>query len=562
MIVPAVLRARKLVLTAVATAAALSAGAGAASAATPSNVALPISVPQTSTMRPPGFTTDARQAISAAESSPTMIALHAREHPLTYVPTIWNGQRWFIDFSYHGKRVAEVVVSPSGHVENVWTGPLALAVYARGNFATQFGKWWILVPFSLLFLLPFLDPRRPLRMAHLDALAILSLLASYLLFDHAQLIPAVWFVYPPLLYLLGRMLWIGGRRARAASELPAWLSVRTLTIGLAALVAARIALSLIDHLVVDVGFASVIGAHRIVHGQSLYYASTAHGDTYGPIAYLAYVPFELVFPWHGAWDYLTSAHVASIVFDLVTIGGLVQLGRQLRPGTDGLRLGLALGWAWSACPFTLLALMMHTNDGLIAMFSVLSLLAFASPAGRGALLGFAAAAKFAPAALLGLYTSPRERGLKEAAISVGSFAAVVALSIGLFLPSGGISEFYNHTIGYQLNRSDVFSLWALHPTLDPLKTAVEVLALLLAAAVTFIPRRRTLPQVCALAAAVTIALQLPAVHWFYYFVVWFIPFVLVAVLARTGADGDAMDRAAVPPPSTVAEEPAPALVTA
>jgi hypothetical protein len=559
-----VLSARKLLVAATAISATLAIVPGAATASS-AGVALPIAVPQSWSVRPPGFTTDARQAIKAAESDPAMIALHAREHPLTFLPTIWNGQRWFIDFSYHGKRVAEVVVSPGGHVENVWTGPLALAVYARGNFATQFGKWWILVPFSILFLLPFLDPRRPLRMAHLDALAILALLGSYLLFDHAQLVPAVWTIYPPLLYLLGRMLWLGARRARERISPPDWLSVRVLTIGLVALVAARIALSLIDHLVVDVGFASVIGAHRLVHGQSLYYASTAHGDTYGPIAYLAYVPFELIFPWHGAWNYLASAHAASIVFDLVTVVGLVLLGRRLRPGEDGLRLGLALGWAWSACPFTLLALMMHTNDGLIAMLSVLSLLAFASPVRRGALLGLAAAAKFAPAALLGLYASasPRGRGLKDAAVCVASFAAVVALSIGLFLPSGGISEFYNHTIGFQLNRSDVFSVWALHPGLDPLKTAVEVLALLLAGLLAFIPRRRTLPQVCALAAAVTIALQLPAVHWFYYFIVWFIPFVLVATLAHepTAAGGTPAATATTPPEARI-DEPSPALVTA
>jgi hypothetical protein len=270
----------------------------------------------------------------------------------------------------------------------VWTGPLALAVYARGDFATLFGSAWILVPFSLLFLVPFLDPRRPWRMLHLDALVLESFLVSYLLFDHAQLEPAVWMVYPPMLYLLARMLWIGWRRGlggtgrRALASLSPLVSVRVLGVGLLALVAARIGLSLFDHDVVDVGYASVIGAHRIAGGQSLYYVSPAHGDTYGPIAYLAYLPFELVFPWHGAWNYLASAHAASIFFDLVTIVGLVFLGRRLRAGREGLRLGLALGWAWAACPFTLLALMLHTNDGLIAMLSVLSLRRPSSPRPR------------------------------------------------------------------------------------------------------------------------------------------------------------------------------------
>ncbi|HEY5318709.1 MAG TPA: glycosyltransferase 87 family protein, partial [Solirubrobacteraceae bacterium] len=336
---------------------------------------------------------------------------------------------------------------------------------------------------------------------------------------------------------------------RAANALSPILSVRVLAAGLIALVAVRTGLSLAEHDVVDVGYASVIGAHRIVNGQSLYYASTAHGDTYGPIAYLAYVPFELLFPWHGAWDYLASAHAASIFFDLATIVGLVALGRRLG-GRDGLRLGLVLGWAWAACPFTLLALMMHTNDGLVAMLSVLSLLAFSSPAARGALLGLAAAAKFAPAALLGLYAGQRDRGIKGAVVCLASFAVIVVTAIGLYLPSGGLSEFYNHTLGFQLHRSDVFSPWGLNPGLGVVKTVVEAGALGLCALVAFVPYRRSLAQVCALAAAITIAVQLPAVHWFYYFIVWFMPFVLVALLAPGEEDGGADE-----PPVAVEEAP-------
>ena len=38
-------------------------------------------------------------------------------------------------------------------------------------------------------------------------------------------------------------------------------------------------------------------------------------------------------------------------------------------------------------------------------------------------------------------------------------------------------------------------------------------------------------QVAALGAAVTIAVQLPALHWFYMYIVWFLPLVLIGVLA-------------------------------
>jgi choline-glycine betaine transporter len=53
----------------------------------------------------------------------------------------------------------------------------------------------------------------------------------------------------------------------------------------------------------------------------------------------------------------------------------------------------------------------------------------------------------------------------------------------------------------------------------------------LAVAVTFWPRRKTVLQVAALAAAVTIAVQLTAGHWFYFYVVWFLPFLLVVSFA-------------------------------
>ena len=515
---------------------AATAAVGGASAASAGPIA--VIVPAVSaTVAPPGFSSNADEAMRASEATAAMQALHRHDHPLFVQAFVWTGtpRSWFIDFSYRGKRVAEVVVTPAGSVTSVWTGPLATAIYARGNFAPLFSSLWVLLPFSALFLLPFLDLRRPWRLLHLDALVLLSFFVSYWLFERTHLEAAVWMVYPPLIYLLRRMLRIGGRGTSGEGGLPPLLSLRVLGAGLVLLLCARIALGLASREVVDVGYASVLGAHYIAHGHPLYYASAAHFDTYGPIAYLAYLPFELAFPWHGSWNYVPAAHAASLVFDVLTILGLVLLGRQIWPGREGTRLGLALAWAWAACPFSLLALMMHSNDGLIAMLSVWSLVAFTSPGRRGVLLGLAAAAKFSPAALLPLYARDRDRGGRGTLATIAAFVLVVAISIGLYLPSGGLTEFYNHTIGYQLTRSDVFSPWALHPSLDPIKLGLEFGALLLALLVAFIPRPRSLPQVAALAGAVTIAVQLPAIHWFYYYIVWFLPFVLVALLGRTAA---------------------------
>jgi hypothetical protein len=494
----------------------------------PTNDGLPEWHVTTLTVAPPGLRTTALQAMHAAEAAPKMQALHRRQHPLTVVPLDFEGRHWMVDFYYQRHLVAEAEVSSAGRVTGVYTGPVAIAVYARGHFLPLFDSPWVVGVFSLLFLLPFLDLRRLWRMATLDALAVLSFLVSYGLFNSVHLEAGVWLAYPPLLYLAARMAWIGFGRARPGAPRGASspvLSNRLLAVGLLAIIAGRLALAIASHAISDVGVSSIVGGHRILDGLPLYYAGSGHADTYGPIAYLAYVPFVWLF------SLATAAKSAAIAFDVVTLAGLIALGIRMRGGKEGRRLGLLLAWSWAACPFTLLALMEHTNDGLIAMLSVLALLAFASPGARGAMLGLATAAKFSPAVLLGLFAHPAGRGRKATVACVAAFAAVVITAIGLSLPAGGIREFYDHTIGYQLSRSDVFSPWALHAGLKPIARVIEVAVLALAAAVAFVPRRRSFVQVSALAAMLTIAVQLPAIHWFYYYIVWFMPFVLVALLA-------------------------------
>ena len=64
--------------------------------------------------------------------------------------------------------------------------------------------------------------------------------------------------------------------------------------------------------------------------------------------------------------------------------------------------------------------------------------------------------------------------------------------------------------------------------------------MLLAIGVAFRPRAPDSRQLAALGAAVLIALQLAATHWFYLYVVWFVPFVLVALFAaQRDVPGDA-----------------------
>jgi hypothetical protein len=186
----------------------------------------------------------------------------------------------------------------------------------------------------------------------------------------------------------------------------------------------------------------------------------------------------------------------------------------------------------------------NANDALIAALSIGALLALRSPPGRGALVALAAAAKFGSAALAPLFaTADGERRWRGAAIFTLAFAAVALAVTAPFLPDGGASELYDRTLGYQATRSSPFSIWGQAPALDFLQPVARVGAVALAVGVALYPRFKTPAQVAALAAAVTIAVQLTAGHWFYFYVVWFLPFALVAAFAAERAITPAGERA-------------------
>jgi hypothetical protein len=280
----------------------------------------------------------------------------------------------------------------------------------------------------------------------------------------------------------------------------------------------------------------VIGADRIAHGRGLYDGNfpkdNEHGDTYGPVNYLAYVPFEQAFPFKGKWNDLPAAHAAAIVFDALTLIGLLVLGRRLRAGPAGWGLGITLAYAWAAYPYTLFALDCNTNDAFVAMVCVWALVALRSAPARGLLIGLGAAAKFAPLALAPLFATAGSRHRWRGALVMSAVvAAVVIAAFAPFIPHGGVRALYDRTLGYQAGRASPFSIWGQHAGLADVWTAVKALAVAFAVAVAFVPRKKSPVQVAALGAAVLIGLQLVVSHWFYLYIVWFTPFVLVGLFA-------------------------------
>ena len=99
-----------------------------------------------------------------------------------------------------------------------WTGfqvAWTMARGYRGAFGEHVNALYVWLPLCLLFLLPFIDWRRPFSLLHLDLLVLLSFSVSLAFFNHAHIYASVPLTYPPLLYLLARMLALLRRRSGA-----------------------------------------------------------------------------------------------------------------------------------------------------------------------------------------------------------------------------------------------------------------------------------------------------------------------------------------------------------
>ena len=525
--------------------------------------------PPSYTKPPPFHRLSANRAIAVARTDGKIRSEELRRGHLAAYAYLDGPIRWQVSFFQGGKERAQVIVDdPSGAIVESWTGWQVAWKMARG-YSGQFGGKlnapYVWLPLCVLFLLPFVDPRRPFRLLHLDLLALLAFGASHFFFNRADISASVPLVYPVLVYLLVRMLWAGFRAretsARVFPVIPAaWLALAVLF-----LAGFRVALNMADSSVIDVGYSGVIGAHRIATGHGLYSGRFSpddeHGDTYGPVNYLLYLPFERVFGFDGHWGDLPAAHAAAIAFDLLTLLGLFLLGRRMRAGPQGFELGVALAFAWVAYPYTDFALQSNSNDSAVAMLVTWALVALSSAPVRGALVAMAAAAKFAPAALVPLLVRGRSVSRRSVLVAAVAVVVVTVAAFAPFVPHGGLRALWDRTLGYQAGRESPFSLWGQHSGLAGLHVAVEVAAAALAVLVAFVPRgRRTTVQVAALGAAVLIALQLGAVHWFYLYIPWFAPLVFVAVLgAPRAAEAPAAvrDRARVPLGAPAVPETAP-----
>ena len=506
-----------------------------------------LSVPPSESEPPPGFRLDAQGVAStAADAVPGEAADAERVRTRTRLGS--EGQNeWQVDFfGPDGDDLAQVVVDDAtGEVVEEWTGSAVDTKLARGYEGAVSGKvskWWIWLPLCLLFVAPFVNPRRPLRLIHLDLLALLGFSASRFFFNKAEIGLSVGLIYPVLAYIFLRMLIAGFRATETRERLLPFAPRGLLVAGIVVLAGCHVAYVATEGKVIDVGLAGVIGADRLAHGEDVYTeefseglpsSGDVRGDVYGPANYLSYVPFELAFPWSGAWDEVTASRAAALGFELLTALALFLLGRRLRAGPEGATLGIALAYAWLAYPFTMYTLGSSFNDALVSLLVVCCLVVIASPIGRGAFAAFAGLTKFGPL-ILGplLAAGTGDRRVRPLVLFGFAFLLTAAIVTTPLLPDGGVRELYDRSLGYQASRGSPFSVWGQAPSLEPLQTITKVAAVALAFAFFFWPKRRSPAQIAALAAILLIAVQVTANHWFYPYTVWFAPLVLVAVFAR------------------------------
>lgn len=525
----------------------------------------------------PPATLTARQAAHIFVTTPKVASWlkrypkHSISANVNYREGIWSVRVLSGDV---GIAAAGAVIDRSHAVPVAWTGPQVAWPMARGTGGSFGGKYLNSIPvflgFAVAFFIGLADWRRPWSVRNLDLLVLLSFGVSLSFFDRGHIFSSVSLAYPPLFYLLARMIWIGirGRAPRAARPIwPVWplAAVVVFAFGF------RIAFDLSDTSpVIDVGYAGVIGAQRVDHGQMPYghmpvtttkpcgspdvtgnvanYIQTngrcenvnAHGDTYGPISYQAYLPGYWIFGWKGASDTkLNAGRFTSILFDSLCVLGLALVGWRF----GRWRLGVTLAFAWVTYPFTQYALNSNTNDMVQAAFLIFALLFIATPFRRGFFGALASWVKFAPLIIMPMWlTYPDLRSIRPKLRFVAGFAIATLLAFWILLlepnPIHAASVFFNRALRWQIGRDSPFSLWdwrqyhaAGIPNLHAVQVVLSALLVAGALAAAVWPRHKSLLQLVALTGALLIGFELVQTHWFYLYIPWFLPFVFLAILA-------------------------------
>jgi hypothetical protein len=441
-------------------------------------------------------------------------------------------------FAFIGGLAALAALIPVGHGFAPKGGGWFIPAVASGAFSMH--PLLFAVPSAACFVLGLLDWRRPWRVEHLDLLALAGFFPVAMLLSDDLPQPGLWLAAICLGWLFARML--GATFGTwPMPELRPSISSKWLGVAILMLLLVRIG-SLAGSNILDVGQASSVGAWRVLHGLHLYGAVSWQGpdglrimrpDTYGPFAYYAYIPFVALFPPAPAQ---IATLLPAVCFDVLTLAGLHTLGRRL----GGRPLARAFVFAYLLYAFPDVSLMAQTNDALIAALCVWTIVwATERPAARGLLMAAAALTKFVPALLALQFLGVRRGRWRYALTLVAALAAMLAWP----LISSGPAQFLDSTFGYQLIHRGggvQFSIWTYMPQAAIVARPVLAAALVLLALSPMVrPRVQDTRQHAALAAALLIGAQLLLGYWFYGYLTWCYPLLIIAIIhARPGHDAE------------------------
>jgi hypothetical protein len=439
-----------------------------------------------------------------------------------------------------GLVIAGLLVSVGG------LAALAALVPVGHGFVPKGGGWFIpavvggvftlhplliAVPWAACFACGLVDWRNPWRVEHLDLLALAGFFPVAMLLSDDAARAGLWLAAGCLCWLFCRMLGVALGIWRMPELRPS-VSSKRLGRAILLLLLVRLA-SLAGGNILDVGQASSLGAWRLLHGLNLYGAVSWQGpgglqvyrpDTYGPFAYYAYLPFAAVFPVAPA---VVATLLPAVCFDALTVAGLYKIGGRL----GGQPLARAFVFAYLLFPFPDLSLTAETNDALIAALCVWAIAAATErPVARGLLMAAVALTKFLPGLLALQFLGIRKGRGRYALTLLASLAAMLAWP----LITSGPAQFLDSTVGYQLIQRGggvQFSIWTYLPQAALVARPLLAAALVLLALSPLVrPPVQDAREHAALAAALLIGAQLLLGYWFYSYLTWCYPLLIIATV--------------------------------
>jgi hypothetical protein len=462
--------------------------------------------------------------------------------------------------------VAEFAVNRHGHVVQALSYRGLRVPY--GSFIA-YAPAMLLGLASLFVLMTAVAPLRRLR--NLDVLATLSLVVPVVLLQYRYLDASVLSSVPGLLYLMLRCASSALGRPRPAQPSTPLLELltrdwtpaqrtRVLAVLLAALAASFLMVSVSSGDAVDVIYAVMEGATRIVHGLLPYGhmpGDVLHGDTYPLLSYLAYSPLALLTPVASTWDSVDLALGVSALAALLCAAGVYRMAAaghrawrgEGRPG--GQEAGLRAALTWLSFPPVLIVASTGTTDLVLAAILLFAVVLWRRPLASITLLSLGGWFKLAPFALLPMWLAPLRgrRLLAAVALLVAVSGAMLAVLVALGGSQGPAAM--ARAVAYQFSRGSPQSVWSVLGVawLQPVGQAA-VLGLVAGACVRLVRDRELAgarTRIAALTAAIVIGLQLAADYWAFLYLVWMLPLVVHALMTPAEA-APALEPAAAPRP--------------